>query len=102
METHEIPTIGEEEKFYGYITGLGIERCTEPLSPNPAGLTRFYATFEHHGKTSVWLVPDPALFELLSEHLCSMVRARWASGDDYGYDKLWISKKNGAWNVDLP
>ena len=48
------------------------------------------------------IVPDPELLELLSEHLCSRVPARWASGDDYGYDKRWISKKNGAWNVELP
>src|SRR6185369_13349451 len=54
-------TIGEEEKFYGYVIGLQVERHPEP---KPVG-TRLYATFEYNGEVSVWEVPDPKLFEIL-------------------------------------
>jgi hypothetical protein len=30
-ESKEIPIIGEEENFYGYITGIGVERTPDPI-----------------------------------------------------------------------
>ena len=90
-------TIGEEEKFYGYVIGLQVERHPEP---KPVG-TRLYATFEYNGEVSVWEVPDPKLFEILSGHLCSMAITRSDLGE-YGYDKVWIEKRDGKWLVDLP
>jgi len=43
------------------------------------------------------------LFEILSSHLVGMAKIRWdTTGDDYGYSKLWISKKGEKWDVDLP
>lgn len=89
-------TIGPAERFYGYIIGLQIER-----SPDDAIGRRLYATFEYNGEVTVWRVPDPDLFQILSRHLCSMAESR-TSGDDYGYDKLWIKHDAGKWDVSLP
>lgn len=94
-----LETIGTEEHFYGYITGIGVERCTDPGGNQIP--TRLYATFEYNGETTVWCVPDHELFSILARHLVDMATMRTEHGD-YGYSKLWISKKNGAWDVDLP
>lgn len=97
--TQAIPVIGEEERFYGYITGLGVERssglCDEPVP------TRLYATFEYGATTTVWLVPDHELFAILGRYLAEMAEMRHEH-DDYGYSKLWIGRKGGRWNVFLP
>lgn len=98
-KTIDLPTIGEEAHFYGYITGVGVERCPEPCNdPVPK---RLYATFEYNGKTAVWVIPDHELFQQLTMHLVSTAAMRNEHGD-YGYAKLWIAKKNGTWEVDLP
>jgi hypothetical protein len=89
-------TIGEEEKSYGYIIGLQVERC-----PTDRVGEKLYATFEYNGKVAMWRVPDPALFRILSGYLCSMAEFR-VGGEDYGYSKLWIKKQDGKWIVDLP
>ncbi len=95
----DLPTIGEEAHFYGYITGVGVERCPEP--GNDQIPQRLDATFEYNGKTSVWIVPDHDLFKQLAKHLVDTAVMRNEHGD-YGYAKLWISKKNGERDVDLP
>ena len=88
--------ITETEHFYGYLIGLQVERC-----PTSRVGQRLYATFEYHGKTAVWEVPDADLFHLLATHLCHMAGARSENGE-YGYEKLWIKKANGHWHVELP
>ncbi len=95
----DLPVIGEMAHFYGYITGIGVERVPEPgVEPVPS---RLYATFEYNGETSVWLVPDHELFEQLAQHLVETAVMRGEHGD-YGYAKLWISRENGKWDVDIP
>lgn len=89
-------TIGEKEKFYGYIIGLQVERC-----PDDRINRKLYATFEYNGEVEVWKVPDSELFKILSSHLVSMANIR-SGEDEYGYSKLWIEKKKGKWVVDLP
>jgi hypothetical protein len=91
-----LDTISEQEKFYGYIIGLQVERC-----PTDRVGDKLYATFEYNGQATVWRVPDPALFKILSSYLCSMAEFRVA-GEDYGYSKLWIKKDKGKWDVRLP
>ena len=96
MSTRPTPTIGEASKFYGYIIGIGIIE-----SPGEEIGRRLYASFEYNGITTVFLVPDADLFQILSNHLVKMAWSR-TNTDDYGYEKLWIEKKNGKWVVDLP
>lgn len=92
----KIPTITEDVAFYGYITGLGVERDTgKPEVP-----ARLFATFEYNGEVKVWLVPDAELFKELSEHLNEMAVLRELG--DYGYNKVWIERRGGDWHVDLP
>jgi len=99
VNAQEIPVIGNEERFYGYITGLGLEAKYDPLY---CGIPKLYATFEKGDETEVWIVPDWYLFRILSDHLVSMAETR-ESGEEYGYDKLWISRPEGSgWIVDLP
>lgn len=89
-------TIGEREKFYGYIIGIQVERC-----PDDRINRKLYATFEYNGEVEVWEVPDSVLFEILGRYLVSMANIR-SGGDEYGYSKLWIEKKKGKWVVALP
>jgi hypothetical protein len=94
-----ISVIEEAEKFYGYIVGLTLEPCPNPGNdPVPSKL---YATFEYNGEQTRWIVPDVALFRSLAAHLIDMAVMRSELGD-HGYSKLWISKKDGQWLVDLP
>jgi hypothetical protein len=95
----KLPTIGEQARFYGYITGVGVERCPEP-SQEPVS-QNLYATFEYNGDTSVWLVPDHDLFRQLCSHLADTAVMRKEHGD-YGNAKLWIGKQDDRWEVDLP
>jgi len=67
--SRDVPTIGPEQRFYGYITGLGIENWHASGSPMPR---RLFATFEYNGKSEIWIVPDEELFEILSSHLNKM------------------------------
>ena len=99
-DTQLVPTIGEASRFYGYITGIGVERCPGPLADDPVP-SRLYASFEYHGETTVWCVPDPELFAILSGHLLSMAAMR-SQHHSYGYSKLWIGREGGRWQVDLP
>jgi hypothetical protein len=96
--SRELPVIGDKPHFYGYITGVGVERCPNATDDVPR---RLYATFEYNGETSVWLVPNHELFAELARHLIDMAVMRDEHAD-YGYAKLWISRKNGKWIVDLP
>lgn len=88
--------IPEEERFYGYITSLGMEeyhgRDYSPL--------RLYATFEYNGQSSFWIVPSAELFKILTPFLIEMASER-ANGMP-GHSKLWIGKKNGKWIANLP
>jgi hypothetical protein len=95
----EVPTIGPEKRFYGYITALGIENWHN--APNDPMPRRLFATFEYNGKTNVWIVPDEDLFKILSSHLNDMAW-HYKNTDEYGYAKLWIEKRDGEWHVDLP
>lgn len=93
-------TITETDNFYGYIVGLRVEQGAKPdmdgiVSP------KLYATFEYRREVSTWEVPDLALFKILAEHLCQMAWARRENAE-YGYEKLWIKKVNGKWQVSLP
>jgi hypothetical protein len=92
-----IPTIQDEEKFYGYIIGLGIE----PDRNDDAPLDKMYASFEYNGEIQIWMVPDPDLFQILAEHLCS-IDIVISISDSYVNQKLYIEKKNGKWIVDVP
>ena len=89
-------TIGEDEKFYGYIIGLQVERC-----PTERVGKLLVATFEYRDEVKMWIVPDPRLFKILAGYLCSMAEFR-VGGEDYGYSKLWIKRQNGKWDVRLP
>lgn len=91
-----IPTIGEDEHFYGYITAIGVERSDADQIGR-----RLFATFEYNDVTTVYQVPDEKLFEILAMYLCQMAWHR-KNTDDYGYEKLWIEKKDSKWIVDLP
>ena len=91
--------IGRTAKFYGYIVGLEIERGDLPDSPEVP--KRMFARFEYGGRSSVWEVPDSALFGLLAKHLGDNATMRDIH-DNWGYSKLWVEWKNGEWDVDLP
>ncbi len=88
----EIPTIGKFPKFYGYITGIGVE--------NDGG-ERLLATFEYNDEVTVWIVPDERLFKLLADHLCGMAWSR-IQAEEYGMNKVWIEFYQDAWRVTLP
>jgi len=92
-------TITNEEKFYGYIIGVSLERSGDELLPEVP--TRMFAMFEYNNERSVYEVPDIELFEILNNHLLSNARIRAEHGD-YGYAKLWIKKTPSGWDVDLP
>lgn len=99
MHTDSIQMIGAERDFYGYIVGLQLERGDLPESPDiPA---RMFARFEYGARTTVWEIPDHKLFRALSKHLCDNAQMR-DEHEDYGYSKLYIEKKDGEWEVDLP
>jgi hypothetical protein len=93
----QIKTIGPDEHFYGYIIGLQIEQNWEVK----LGASELYALFEYNGETTIWIVPDYELFEILSKFLLLMAYERKES-DAYGMQKLWISKVGHQWIVDLP
>ena len=98
IESQSVPVIGEEADFYGYIVGLSVGLG----DPCPGYLDRhLYVMFEYNGKRKVWIVPDEELFKILSGYLCETAWLR-KNSDDYGYNKLWIEKKDGKWIVDLP
>jgi hypothetical protein len=87
------PLIQEEERRYGYIKGIYINDEIDIIQNR--GL---YVVFENN---NVWKVPDLELFKLLSQKL---IEDAWIieNTDDHGYNKLYISKKNGKWEVELP
>jgi hypothetical protein len=95
----EFLEIGPEEKFYGYIIGLGIER-SDDLDDSRCP-DRMFARFEYGGKVSIYEVPDSKLFAELAKHLVDNAVMRDEHGD-YGYAKLVIKKVGTQWNVDLP
>lgn len=98
-QSKTLPVISEEPKFYGYLIALGVQ-CGDP---GDGPLTYFYAMFEYGSSSQVFIVPDAKLFKYLSKHLVSMAETRELSdGTDYGYDKLWIEKKNRRWLVYTP
>ena len=88
----------ETERYYGYLIALGLQNDTGQPNAEPRHL---YAMFEYGGRPDVWVVPDAELFAALAPHLVAMAKTREA-GDPYGYNKLWISKQNGKWIVELP
>jgi hypothetical protein len=95
----KLPVIGQDEHFYGYLISLGVGLSSDrEIGEWDRNL---YAMFESGGDRCVYQVPDHDLFEILSKHLCSMAWIR-TNTDEYGYDKLWISKTNGKWTVNLP
>lgn len=90
-------TIGEKSEFHGYIIGLQLERTPDEKIGN-----KMYALFEYNGEVKLKQIPDFHLFKLLSDHLVEMATLRENCPDDYGYNKLWIAKKNGKWSANLP
>ena len=88
-------TISDTAQFHGYIIGLQIER-----TPDEVTGSKLYAVFEYGGEVKLKLVPDYSLFNQLSTHLSIMASQR--SIGEYGYNKLWIGKVNGRWEVSLP
>ena len=94
------PLIEEEDKFkfYGYIIGLWIVPDWND-SDNLDG--SLYALFEYNSERTLYRVPDEELFKILTGHLYSMAWIR-KNTDEYGYDKLWIKKEAGKWEVELP
>lgn len=91
------PIIGPEEHFYGYVIGLSIE----PWTDEGEVPERLLVTFEYGERQQVWEVPDLELWTILWEHLHGNGWHR-KNTDDYGYGKVWIEKKEGAWVVDVP
>lgn len=90
-----IPIIQEQERRYGYIKGIYIN---DEIDDNIIQNRGLYVIFEDN---NVWKVPDLELFKLLSEKL---LEDAWfvENTDGHGYNKLYISKKNGKWEVELP
>ena len=90
-----IPVIGEEEFFYGYIISLWV-------APNILETEdrRLYAFFEYGASVQIFQIPDAKLFSILAKHLCNMAWVRHNT-DDYGYEKLWIRKGLGGWEVEV-
>ena len=94
----EIPVIGPENRFYGYITGLGVG-----LRGENGHDRRCYAMFEYNRERTVWIIPDYELFLALGEYLNGMAYCRFETPDDYGYSKLYIGKtETGTWSVQTP
>lgn len=89
-------TIGPASRTYGYLVGLALERGDLGYSKKFPG--RMFARFEYLDKTSVFIVPDWELFELLSKHLSESARVRSQSGN-YAYEKLSIAKGADGWTV---
>jgi len=87
--------IGEAESFYGYIVGLFIAP-RDGDEENPTA----YAVFEYNGEESVYRVPDPEIFDILSKYLAS--NAYEAITSDTYSSKLYIKKENGQWSAELP
>ena len=98
MTVKYLGPIGPEERFYGYIVGLSLERGDLPGSPDVP--TRMFARFEYSGETLEAEVPDAELFHLLAGHLKVCAHMRAEEGD-WGYSKIWICKKNGKWYANL-
>lgn len=91
------PVIGPESKFYGYVIGLNLE----PWEDNyENGSRRLLATFEYSGTVTTWEVPDLELWEMLWRYLKGNGWHRNELGE-YGYDKVFIEKKDSGWDVDL-
>jgi hypothetical protein len=91
--------LDDETRFYGYITGLFIKYDdVKEKNYKERGL---FAVFEYNDITEIWEVPDLELFNLLFRKL---FEDGWfvKNTDDHGYNKLYISKKNGKWEVELP
>jgi hypothetical protein len=95
----QLPKIGKEARFYGYIVSLGV--ATNDDVPLEELNRHLYVMFEYNGERTIWLVPDSRLFALLAKHLCGMAWER-ANEDGYGYEKLWIEYKNGKWDIQTP
>jgi hypothetical protein len=89
--TTPIPIIGEKEKCYGYLSGLGVQ-------PSWGDRSTLYASFDQCGQTKVWIVPDVFLFKKLTKALYSM--ALDGDCDEMGgLYKLQIWKSQGSWFV---
>lgn len=95
----EIPIIGPERKFYGYVIGVSLERSKDPLGGDAP--QRMFVRFEYNGATSVYQVPDISLFENLTHRMLRNAQMRAEYGD-YGYEKVFIEKDAEGWIVDLP
>lgn len=91
------PVIGPESHFYGYVTGLSIQ----PRTDDEEIPRRLLATFEYSGKPETWEVPSLELFEALWQHLRGNAWHR-KNTDEWGYDKVWISRTDAGWHVELP
>lgn len=99
-----IPVIGPEERFYGYIVGLGVGLSYPGVHYSAQQHdTNCYVMFEYNGKGTIWRVPDVTLFRELGKHLNGMAYFRLEQPDDFGYSKLYIAQlPNGHWSVQTP
>src|SRR4051794_31941870 len=98
----DVRAISDELNYYGFITGLGVERVPE-WTVTAIISDRLYATFEWEGETSVWLVPDSELFGELAPHLVRMADSRCSieglGAGEYGESQLWIGRTDDRWEV---
>ncbi len=97
--TDNIPIIGTELVYYGYIISLQFERGDSPASPDVP--SKMLATFECGDSTKTWQVPDHHLFAELAKQLCENALMR-DENKDYAISKLAIQKSKGNWIVSLP
>lgn len=97
--TTTVEKIGPERKFYGYIIGVSLERAGDSPAADVPG--RMFARFEYGGSTTVYEVPDFALFSNLAQRMLDNAQMR-IEHEDYGYQKLWIEKTAEGWEVDVP
>jgi hypothetical protein len=99
----QIPMIGPEERFYGYVVGLGVGLTHIGAKDAPYHDTNCYVMFEYNDERTIWRVPDLKLFQALGKHLNGMAYFRFEAPDDYGYDKVYISQsEEGVWSVQTP
>lgn len=96
----EIPTIGEVDSFYGYITGLFLKTLDKENRHDQEINTKFFVSFEYWDCEELWIVPDADLFLKLIPYLHEMAFSR--HDENHGQSKLRIGKKRGEWVVELP
>ena len=101
------PEIGEAERFYGYVVGVGVIPVFDASGGEFKDLPEsplYWAAFSRYDGMAFWQVPDHALFCLLTQHFLENSHALddWDGELAEMYHKVHIWKKDGKWITDLP